>query len=69
MCIQPVYIQYKWDLFNPCVVRSGNQTVLSTVRVLCNTVNYQHIKYLKSYYPSEEEKKDPILFRDNVRDV
>lgn len=67
VCIQPIFIQYECDGFNPATVRSGSQTIMVCLRCLCNVGHKQIITYLDPYYPSEEEKKDPILFRDNVR--
>ena len=43
--------------------------MLSTLATMCQWNTKAEIEYLPPYTPSQEEKEDPGLFADNVRNM
>ncbi|KAJ6243615.1 lysophosphatidylcholine acyltransferase 1 [Anaeramoeba flamelloides] len=68
--IHPIKIQFKGGLpFKFSEVSYTYQSVpFLFISILCNIINFVEVTYLEPYEPSEEEKKDPILFANNVRE-
>jgi len=70
--VQPVCFRVPYTHFNPCwtgeAVGGPNLTDLCW-RTLSQFVNRCEVKILPVYIPSEEEKNDPVLYGNNVRDL
>lgn len=62
--VAPVLITYKYEWFSPTyeTVRTPRY-ILGLLLQFANRLDYYR---LPVYYPSEEEKKDPVLYADNV---
>jgi len=63
--VQPVVIRYIYKHFNPSICYYPIFSMM--LILLCQVINYMEVTYLDAYYPSEEEKKDPKLYAENVR--
>jgi lysophosphatidylcholine acyltransferase/lyso-PAF acetyltransferase len=62
--VQPVLARYHyrhWDMY------FGDHVLVFFARTLCQFVNTLSVEYLPVYNPSEEERKDPSLYAENVR--
>ena len=57
--------RYPASQFSPCW--ESILFPLHFLRLLCQVVNYCEVTYLDVYVPSEEEKKNPRLYANNVR--
>lgn len=63
--LQPVILQYGARRFSP-----SWESIIATRHIfllLCNVFHTVTCYKLPVYYPSEQEKKDPILYANNVR--
>jgi len=67
--VQPVIIRYDNNIDTITWTWEGIGAVRSIVYSLCQFYCKCSIEYLDPYVPSEEEKKNPILFANNVRRV
>jgi len=63
--VQPVIIRYYYKHFNPSICYYPIFSMM--LILLCQVINYMEVTFLDVYYPSEEEKKDPKLYAENVR--
>jgi len=64
--VQPVVIRNRHIFFTPSPIVGTKFFVL---RMLAQFVQYMEVEYLPVYVPSEEEKKDPVLYANNVREI
>merc|ERR1712079_205279 len=68
---QPVHIQYPWEKwcsgYDPTLPLAPKDIIWHMVRCLFEFHNPMHLTFLPRYVPSEEEKKDSILYANNVR--
>ncbi|CAM8935937.1 unnamed protein product [Rhodiola kirilowii] len=65
--VLPVILRYPYRRFSPAWdTISGARHVFL---LLCQFVNYIEVKELPVYYPSEEEKENPKLYAENVRNL
>lgn len=65
--MQPVALKFRYSHFSPTW-----ETIPFTVHVFQLATQFLHtleVIYLPVYLPSEEEKKNPQLFADNVQQV
>lgn len=67
--VQPIAVKYPYRFFDPCWSVDGPGMLSSILHMFCQFVNHMEVTYLPVYYPSEEEKKDPKLYAQNVRDL
>eukprot|EP01027_Heterolobosea_sp_BB2_P008670 GEZU01012862.1.p1 GENE.GEZU01012862.1~~GEZU01012862.1.p1 ORF type:complete len:667 (+),score=169.94 GEZU01012862.1:289-2289(+) len=67
MPVQPMLLRYPHKHFNPSYIAMGPRSFVLAYRLFTQFVNYLEVEYMDPYYPSEEEKKDPQLFANNVR--
>lgn len=68
MPVQPVVMQYPYC--NLDVVWSCDMSTLELfLRMITQVYNRMHVTYLPVYYPSPDEKANPQLYADNVRDI
>ena len=67
--VQPVIIRYDNAIDTITWTWEGIGAVWSIVYSLCQLYTNCSIEYLDPYIPSEEEKKNPIMFANNVRAV
>lgn len=65
--VLPVLLKYSNDHLNPAWTIMNEP--LHFIRLLCQFYNHLEITFLDIYRPSEEEKNDPELFAENVREV
>jgi len=68
--VQPVLIRYKMK--HDTVSWTWDQPhgfIMVFLYTICQWDNPVELEYLDPYVPSEEEKADPVLFANNVRDV
>lgn len=65
--VQPLCIQYPNRLDTMTWTWDGPQAWKLLWLTLCQLHNCMEVEYLPVYYPSIEEKKDPKLYADNVR--
>jgi lysophosphatidylcholine acyltransferase/lyso-PAF acetyltransferase len=65
--VKPVVVSYPAKNFSPTWESIGGLTHI--FRVLTQIQNHVEVTWLPVYYPSEEEKKDPKLYANNVRKV
>ena len=63
--VKPVVIKFPSKNFSPCW--ESIKAPYHLFRVLTQFVNYCEMQFLPVYNPSEEEKKDPALYAENVR--
>jgi len=66
LAIQPAMIRYPFKHFDPSS-GCGSVNVFYWIRMLCQFVNRMEVHYYPTWYPSEIEKKDPIIYSRNVR--
>jgi len=65
--VQPICLKYPYRYFN--VASFHNRSVFSsTVELLMQFSNQLEVIYLPVYQPSEEEKINPVLYANNVRE-
>ncbi|XP_057785839.1 lysophospholipid acyltransferase LPEAT1-like isoform X1 [Salvia miltiorrhiza] len=65
--VVPVILRYPYQRFSPAWDSiSGMRHV---ILLLCQFVNYIEVKKLPVYHPSEQEKEDPKLYAENVRQL
>uniref|UniRef100_A0A7N0V5Y1 Phospholipid/glycerol acyltransferase domain-containing protein n=1 Tax=Kalanchoe fedtschenkoi TaxID=63787 RepID=A0A7N0V5Y1_KALFE len=65
--VLPVILRYPYRRFSPAWdTISGARHIFL---LLCQFVNYIEVKELPVYYPSEEEKENPKLYAENVRNL
>ncbi|KAJ6237106.1 lysophosphatidylcholine acyltransferase 1 [Anaeramoeba flamelloides] len=69
--IHPVRVEYKGGFpFKFTQTCFTHQSLLFLIlSIFANPINYVEVTYLEPYEPSEEEKKDAILFATNMRKV
>eukprot|EP01061_Rhynchopus_euleeides_P048008 TRINITY_DN9977_c0_g1_i3.p1 TRINITY_DN9977_c0_g1~~TRINITY_DN9977_c0_g1_i3.p1 ORF type:complete len:547 (+),score=242.74 TRINITY_DN9977_c0_g1_i3:89-1729(+) len=70
MPVQPVIFKIPFSHFNPCwtgEATGGNEVGEVLWRCVSQFVNRLEVKVLPVYHPSEEEKKNKMLFAENVR--
>lgn len=70
--VQPVVFNYPYKHFNAAytgIANGGHNLPGLMWRTACQFVNRVEVKYLPVYYPSEKEKKDPILYAKNVQEL
>jgi 1-acyl-sn-glycerol-3-phosphate acyltransferase len=68
--VQPVVFNYPYKHFNSAYTGNkygGHELPSLVFRTACQVFSNAEYKYLPVYYPSEEEKKDPILYAKNVQ--
>eukprot|EP00299_Pterocystis_sp_00344_P017014 c8538_g1_i1.p1 GENE.c8538_g1_i1~~c8538_g1_i1.p1 ORF type:complete len:461 (-),score=85.66 c8538_g1_i1:35-1243(-) len=68
--VQPVVFHYPYRHLNPCFtgrIVGGLDLVDLIIRLASQFVNRAEFKFLPVYHPSEEEKKNPELYAENVR--
>ncbi|XP_071959022.1 lysophosphatidylcholine acyltransferase 2-like isoform X2 [Antedon mediterranea] len=65
--VQPVILHYNTDTVTWAY--KGPQVLASMWLTMCNFNNKLEIEFLPVYKPSEEEKRDPALYAQNVRGV
>ncbi|CAL4963955.1 unnamed protein product [Urochloa decumbens] len=63
--VQPVILRYPYRRFSPAW--DSMDGARHVFLLLCQFVNYMEVVRLPVYYPSEQEKKDPKLYANNVR--
>mmetsp|Transcript_22264 Transcript_22264/g.41744 ORF Transcript_22264/g.41744 Transcript_22264/m.41744 type:complete len:527 (+) Transcript_22264:311-1891(+) len=68
MPIQPIIYRWPNHFFDPAWTGSANRLGL-ILRLLSQFYNRVHVEFLPVYYPTEEEKADPDLFAENVRQL
>jgi len=66
--VQPVVLRYKFQNIDPSW--SGHRVGMGDLffRLSAQWVNFAEIEFLPVYVPNDDEKKDPQLFADRVRD-
>ena len=64
--VTPILFRYPCNHFH-CGWGLPFSTLFHVWRLLSQFVNYCEVKILPPYYPSEEEKSNPILYAQNVR--
>uniref|UniRef100_A0A6B2L1V2 EF-hand domain-containing protein n=1 Tax=Arcella intermedia TaxID=1963864 RepID=A0A6B2L1V2_9EUKA len=69
--VQPVCLKYPYQYQSLSWTKDKGNTSLpgKLVRMILQFVNYCEIEYLPPYNPSEEEKKNPQLYANNVRKI
>lgn len=67
--IQPVVVRYPFKYHDVSASDPALSTLWLLFRTMCQFYNRMEVQYLPVYYPSEEEKSDPKLFANNVRQV
>ena len=65
--VVPIYFRYPFKHFS-CAFESISTPVFF-FRLLTQFYNALEVDYLDTYVPSEEEKQDPVLFAENVREA
>lgn len=65
--VQPIVFQHYWEHFHPTWETIPH--CFYWFRVFTQFKNYIKVLYLPIYYPSEDEKKDPQLYANNVREL
>jgi 1-acyl-sn-glycerol-3-phosphate acyltransferase len=68
--VQPVVFNYPYTYFNPCytgTITGGHELPALVWRMSCQFCNRVEMKYLPVYYPSEEERNDPLLYANNIQ--
>lgn len=65
--MQPVLLLYSWDRFSPAweCIAAGRHIFF----LLSHLYQTLEVVFLPVYVPSEEEKKDPALYAQNVRQI
>jgi 1-acyl-sn-glycerol-3-phosphate acyltransferase len=64
--VQPIVLRYPHHSFNPAFTRS-NSLVSTLIGTLSQVFNRVQITYMPVYVPSDEERADPDLYAENVR--
>lgn len=70
--VQPVLFNYPYKHFNCAYTGNkygGHELPSLLFRTACQVFNSVEYKYLPVYYPSDEEKKDPVLYAKNVQEL
>ncbi|XP_047981575.1 lysophospholipid acyltransferase LPEAT1-like isoform X2 [Salvia hispanica] len=65
--VVPVILRYPYQRFSPAW--DSISGVRHVILLLCQFVNYIEVKKLPVYHPSEQEKADPKLYAENVRQL
>ncbi|XP_042006562.1 lysophospholipid acyltransferase LPEAT1-like isoform X1 [Salvia splendens] len=65
--VVPVILRYPYQRFSPAW--DSISGVRHVILLLCQFVNYIEVKKLPVYHPSEQEKEDPKLYAENVRQL
>ena len=65
--VKPVVIKYEYNHFS--MAWESCKFPYHLLRCMCQFVNHCEITLLPVYVPSEEEKKSPQLYANNVRKV
>ncbi|GFQ01247.1 lysophospholipid acyltransferase lpeat1 [Phtheirospermum japonicum] len=65
--VLPVILRYPFQRFSPAwdSISGARHVIL----LLCQFVNYIEVMKLSVYHPSEQEKEDPKLYAENVRQL
>nr|CCC93561.1 conserved hypothetical protein [Trypanosoma congolense IL3000] len=66
VAVQPVVVRHRYKYFNPSWCSAENPWIF-LLRTMSQLYNRVEITYLPVYEPSEEEKRNPSLFAENVR--
>ncbi|XP_062501153.1 lysophosphatidylcholine acyltransferase 2-like isoform X2 [Corticium candelabrum] len=67
--VQPVLFHYRNKMDTTTWTWTGLSAHFSFYLTLCQFANYLEIEYCPVYTPSNQEKEDPILYANNVRNV
>ncbi|XP_051520534.1 lysophosphatidylcholine acyltransferase 1-like [Myxocyprinus asiaticus] len=67
--VQPVLLRYPNEMDTVSWTWQGPGAFKILWLTLCQLHNFVEIEYLPTYTPSEEEKRDPALFANNVRRI
>ncbi|XP_051527452.1 lysophosphatidylcholine acyltransferase 1 [Myxocyprinus asiaticus] len=67
--VQPVLLRYPNEMDTISWTWQGPGAFKILWLTLCQLHNFVEIEYLPTYTPSEEEKRDPALFANNVRRI
>lgn len=67
--IQPVAVKYPYKFYDPCWSIDGPGMISAMLRMYCQFTNHMQVTYLPVYHPSEEEKANPKLYAQNVRNL
>mmetsp|Transcript_64682 Transcript_64682/g.95642 ORF Transcript_64682/g.95642 Transcript_64682/m.95642 type:complete len:411 (+) Transcript_64682:30-1262(+) len=65
--VKPVLVSMPFKHFSPSYESIYTQVLVA--RSLCQFYNRMQVRYLEDYIPSEEEKNDPKLYAENVRNI
>ncbi|KAL1534880.1 Lysophospholipid acyltransferase lpeat1 [Salvia divinorum] len=65
--VVPVILRYPYQRFSPAW--DSISGVRHVILLLCQFVNYIEVKKLPVYHPSEQEKENPKLYAENVRQL
>ncbi|KAI3460303.1 hypothetical protein Pfo_016966 [Paulownia fortunei] len=65
--VLPVILRYPYQRFSPAWESISG--VRHAILLLCQFVNYIEVTQLPVYHPSEQEKEDPKLYAENVRQL
>ena len=65
--VQPIVIRYLNKEFNNCWIKTTSPLWKHLVMTISQTRNPVRAYLLEPYRPSEEEKENPVLYRENVR--
>ncbi|XP_042008880.1 lysophospholipid acyltransferase LPEAT1-like isoform X2 [Salvia splendens] len=65
--VVPIILRYPYQRFSPAW--DSISGVRHVILLLCQFVNYIEVKKLPVYHPSEQEKADPKLYAENVRQL
>ncbi|KAG8377742.1 hypothetical protein BUALT_Bualt08G0064600 [Buddleja alternifolia] len=65
--VLPVILRYPYQRFSPAWDTISG--VRHVILLLCQFVNYIEVTRLPVYHPSEQEKEDPKLYAENVRQL
>ncbi|PIN12467.1 putative phosphate acyltransferase, contains PlsC domain [Handroanthus impetiginosus] len=65
--VLPVILRYPYQRFSPAwdSISGARHVIL----LLCQFVNYIEVTHLSVYHPSEQEKENPKLYAENVRQL
>jgi len=64
--VVPVIIEYPFSHFNTSWTSTG--LLRHLFRLLTQLTSSASVQYLPVYYPNEEERRDPMLYMNNVRE-
>jgi len=66
--VQPITIKYHWSTCDPCKVYGGGPGIGTLLfRLLTSLHNSATVHFLDVYNPDDDEKKDALLYAENVR--